>query len=182
MKKHRHAHYVIVLVLLASLFCYILLSAPALSTNGDVVLSWARQLGGGGNEVGNSTAIDSTNNVYTTGYFSGTADFDPGEKSYELSAKDSDDIFVSKLDSEGNFVWAESFGGGGADDRGNSIAVDSNDNVYVTGYFSGTVDFDPGDGIFELTSKDSQPDIFILKLSGVDGSLIWAKQIGGEKK
>ena len=54
-------------------------------------------------------------------------------------------------------------GGTGNDYGGTSIAIDSNSNVYTTGMFSGTADFDPGAGTFNLTSAGSG-DIFVSKL------------------
>ena len=104
---------------------------------------------------------------YTTGYFStyysnGTVDFDPGAGTANLGTNGSYDVWVSKLDSSGNYVWAKSFGGT-AGDRGYSVAVDSSGNVYTTGYFADTVDFDPGAGTVEL-NLDGGVDIFVLKL------------------
>ncbi|MBI3175960.1 MAG: SBBP repeat-containing protein [Chloroflexi bacterium] len=97
-----------------------------------------------------SLAIDSNDNVYTTGRFGGTIDFDPGPGTFNLTSTGFD-IFVSKLDSNGNFVWAKNMGGSGpnaytAVTTSNAIALDANGNVYVTGRFCGTVDFDPGPG------------------------------------
>lgn len=63
----------------------------------------------------------------------------------------------------GDFAFASAFGGTG-DDVGKAIATDSAGNVYSTGYFSGTVDFDPGAGTFNLTSAGSN-DVFISKLT-----------------
>jgi hypothetical protein len=84
--------------------------------------------------------------------FQGTADFDPGAGTFHLTSSGSDDIFVSKLDSAGNFVWAKAMGGPSGD-AGQGIAVDGAGNVYTTGSFQGTADFDPGAGTFNLTSS-----------------------------
>ena len=79
-------------------------------------------------------AVDSSGNVYTTGYFAGTADFDPGAGTTNLTANGSSDVFVSKLDSSGDLVWAKSFGDTSVD-YCYSVAVDSSGNVYTTGTF-----------------------------------------------
>ena len=104
-------------------------------------LIWAKNLGG--SNASTSIAVDVLRNVYITGSFRGTADFDPGPGTYNLTSAGDEDIFVTKLDASGNFVWAKKMGGA-SDDDGNSIAVDASGNVYTTGYFQGTADFDPG--------------------------------------
>jgi hypothetical protein len=91
-------------------------------------------------------------------------DFDPGAGTVNLSSAGAQDIFVQKLDASGNLVWARGMGGT-SDDVGFGIAVDSAGNVYTTGYFVGTADFDPGAGTVNLTSAGSF-DIFVSKLSG----------------
>ena len=97
--------------------------------------------------------MDGAGNVYTTGWFGGTADFDPGAGTSNLTSVGSKDIFVSKLDSAGNFVYARQLGGTQPGDfRNIPIAVDGSGNVYTTGPFTGTVDFDPGAGTSNLTS------------------------------
>jgi hypothetical protein len=124
--------------------------------------------GGSANELSYSIAVDSSGNVYTTGYFAGTVDFDPGAGTTNLTSVGSEDGFVSKLDSSGNFVWAKSFGGSSSDSV-TSIAVDSSRNVYTTGNFRDTVDFDPGAGTTNLTSGGGT-DVFILRLSSADNT------------
>lgn len=125
-------------------------------------------MGGTGTDLGLSVALDAVANIYTSGSYSGTSDFDPGPLSFSLASAGGADIFISKLDANGDFVWAESFGG--ADfDRGNSIVTDGSNNVYATGYYAGTVDFDPGTGVNALTSftiqgGNSTTDAFLLKL------------------
>ena len=86
--------------------------------------------------------------VYVTGIYKDTIDIDPGLLEYNLvpefntSGSFSFDSFVLKLDSSGNFVWANTIGGK-YDDFIKSISIDHHSNVYVTGFFSDTVDFDP---------------------------------------
>src|SRR5947207_348992 len=76
------------------------------------VLSWAKQMGGTGNEYGYSIALDASGNVYTTGSFNSTVDFDPGAGIFNLTPA-GEDIFISKLDAAGNFVWAKAMNGSG---------------------------------------------------------------------
>jgi len=139
-------------------------------------LLWAKSFGGSSSDVGNSIAVDSSGNVYTTGYFQGTVDFDPGAGTTNLTSAGAYDIFVLKLDSTGSLLWAKSFSGSSFD-LGRSIAVDSSGNVYTTGNFLSTVDFDPGVGVTNLTSAGSD-DVFVSKLDST-GSLLWAKSFGG---
>ncbi|MEQ1906683.1 MAG: SBBP repeat-containing protein, partial [Pirellulaceae bacterium] len=139
-------------------------------------LLWARSMGGGGTDAANGIAVDSTGNVYTTGSFNGTADFDPSGSVSNLVSAGSSDIFVSRLDSSGNHVWARRMGGID-DDVANGIVVDSTGNVYATGTFSGTADFDPGLGVSNLISAGSS-DIFVSKLNS-SGNYVWARSLGG---
>ncbi len=152
-----------------------------LNNNGEFI--WAKEIGRGGTDTGYSVTIDSSGNVYVTGYFSAynngsgvIVDFDPGDNTYNLTNAGGEDIFILKLDINGNFVWAKGMGGTG-NDRGYDIVVDSNSNVYTTGYFSDTVDFDPGSGAFSLTSA-GMSDIFVSKLNSA-GDFVWAKRMGG---
>jgi len=138
-------------------------------------LKWVKQFEGtGGRVYVKSIAVDASGNVYTTGYFNGTIDFDPGVSTFNLTSTGvGDNIFISKLDSSGNLVWAKQLG----DTHVNSIAVDASGNVYTTGYFDGTIDFDPETSTFDLTSIGIN-DNFVCKLDA-NGDFIWAKQMGG---
>jgi hypothetical protein len=137
---------------------------------------WAKSFGGRSNDFVSSITVDGSGNVYTTGYFSGTADFNPGAGTYNLISAGETDIFVQKLDSSGKFIWAKSFGGN-TYDFGRSITVDGSGNVYTTGQFQGTVDFDPGTDTANITSAGKY-DIYVLKLDAA-GNFIWAKSFGG---
>ena len=137
---------------------------------------WAKSFGGTSNDRGSSISTDASGNVYTTGKFVGTVDFDPGAGTAFLTSEGQYDIFVQKMDASGNFHWAKSFGG--IDwDSGNSISVDASGNIYTTGSFIGTVDFDPGAGTAFLSSE-GQFDIFVQKMDSA-GNYLWAKSFGG---
>ena len=132
--------------------------------------------GSSSSDYGYSVAVDSSGNVYTTGKFYGTVDFDPGAGTTNLTSNGGTDVFVSKLDSSGDLVWAKSFGSTTQNEIGHEVAVDSSGNVYTTGYFYNTVDFDPGAGTTNLTSNGGR-DAFVSKLDS-SGNYVWAKSFG----
>ncbi|HNX89802.1 MAG TPA: SBBP repeat-containing protein, partial [Paludibacteraceae bacterium] len=136
---------------------------------------YAKSLGGADNDQGFSIAVDVAGNVYITGYFRGTADFDPGAGTANLTSAAENDIFFAKYDAGGNYVYAKSIGGS-SQDIGNSLAVDAAGNVYLTGGFYYTVDFNPGAGTDNLTASDR--DIFIAKYDAT-GNYVFAKSMGG---
>lgn len=137
---------------------------------------WAKRLGGTGNDIGYAITVDAAENVFTTGSFRSTADFDPGPAVFNLTDAGNGDTFVSKLDASGNFVWARHMGGTGSE-TGHGIQVDYAGNVYTTGDFHVTADFDPGAGTANLISAGFN-DAFISKLDP-SGNYLWAKSIGG---
>lgn len=137
---------------------------------------WAKSLGGLNPDVSYSIDVDINCNVYTTGGFNGTVDFDPGASVFNLSAAGSEDVFILKLDSLGNFVWARSFGGNNFDSA-NALSVDIAGNIYTIGTFEGTADFDPGPGITSITSSGFY-DVFICKIDAL-GNFVWAKNLNG---
>lgn len=137
---------------------------------------WAKAMGGGGLCEGKAITTDATGNVYTTGYFTGISDFDPGVGTYTVGSNGTQDVFVSKLDATGNFVWANGIGGT-SNDNGTSISVSPLGNVYTTGFYRGTGDFDPGISTYSLTSAGFD-DIFISAINA-SGNFMWAASIGG---
>jgi PKD-like domain/Secretion system C-terminal sorting domain/Beta-propeller repeat len=150
-----------------------------LNSDGDFV--WAKSIGDCfDNITSTGIAVSAAGEVYTTGWFGGsfegTLDFDPGSEVFNLSAVWESDIFILKLNTEGDFVWAKSIGSWYYE-SGTAIALDENNNIYTTGYFNGTVDFDPGLDVFNLTSEET--DIFILKLD-TDGNFVWAGGLIGD--
>jgi len=149
--------------------------AFALKLNSAGNFVWARRIGGTGTENSNALSMDNASNVYLSGYFENTVDFDPGAATYNLASSGSLDFFVLKLNSAGNFVWARDAGGTGIE-MAFGIAADGAGNTVTVGRFAGTVDFNPGAGTTNLTSA-GDPDIFISKLDA-SGNLVWARRIG----
>jgi hypothetical protein len=130
---------------------------------------WTKQAGGSSMDFGKGIAVDRSGNAYVTGYFCGTAAFGPTT----LTSEGGDDIFIAKLNSSGDFVWAKR-AGGKYDDNGEGIAVDGSGNVYVTGSFWGAASF----GSTTLSSVSNSQDIFGAKLDG-SGNWLWVNQAGG---
>ncbi|MBL4650868.1 MAG: SBBP repeat-containing protein [Aureispira sp.] len=139
----------------------------------DHSFAWAKQVGGDKAEQGKSITVDKNGNVYTTGYFSSTGDFDPGAGVFNLNTNLwNRQILVQKLTSDGDLIWAKGFGGSGSD-HGEKIRTDLDGNVYVTGSFENTVDF----GGFTKTANGAK-DIFLMKMSS-SGTVLWVEAFGG---
>lgn len=143
-------------------------------TDGGFVQAWT--FGGLGHDYGEDLAVDEVGNIYITGKFRNSVDFDPGPDTLELASHWGYDIFVQKLDADGNLVFAVSAGGQGHD-SGQAIAVDDQGNTIVTGYFSGTAEFAMPDTVVSITSQGDD-DAFIWKLDPW-GGMVWLHAIGG---
>ncbi len=137
---------------------------------------WAKRIGGPGTDHANSIAIDRDRNVIITGLFHGTVDFDPGPNVFSLSAGVDGNGFITKLDENGEFLWAIKIIGDGFNEV-RSVKTDGTNNIIVTGLFEGTADFNPTDGESIQTSHGME-DIFLAKYTP-EGELIWAHGIGG---
>ena len=147
--------------------------------NADGSYGYTKTMGGVGNDSGVSVVLDSSDNVYLTGHYSDTVDFDPNGVGDEHTSNDfTEDIFLTKINADDSYGYTKTMGGEN-DDRSNSVTVDSLNNVYISGYFAGLVDFDPiGDGDEHSSNTDSN-DIFITKINA-DASYGGTKIIGGD--
>lgn len=129
---------------------------------------WSKRFGDALLQNAQGAAVDAAGNVYLIGYFQGDIDFGGGV----LTSAGSNDVYIAKFDSDGNHVWSKRFGDGN-NQRGQAIVLDSAGNLYVSGWFGGTIDL--GGGPLTGTGAD---DSFLAKL-GADGSHIWSKAFGG---
>lgn len=146
---------------------------------------WAFLLTDGGisNQQGYAIDVDDFGNLYITGAFRNTIDFDPGVGTSTLVGNGSSyDGYLAKYDTNGIYQWAFLIGSAGSgSDYVQDVAVDSNGDVYITGTFDpngGTIDFDPlGGGGYNLTSENSSVDFFIAKYNS-SGNCQWAYSFG----
>ena len=131
---------------------------------------WAVGAGGAEWDEGTDIAVDGSGNAWVTGYFQGTVTF--GNHTLTASGNVRGDIFVAKLDTSGNWLWAVRAGGTDTD-RGYGIAVDGIGNAWLTGRFRSTAYF----GNHALTASGSD-DIYTAKMD-TSGNWLWAVRAGG---
>lgn len=146
----------------------------------DGELAWAQRTGANGADLGLSLALDADENLWITGSFEGTVDFDPSNGSFPLTSAGAWDIFVTKRSADGALLWAGRMGGLENFDTGYDIAVDAEGNAIVMGSFFGSGDFNPGAGVHTLEASSLGSDeVFVQKLSPA-GEFLWAVALGGE--
>jgi len=145
-----------------------------LNSSGDFIL--ASHIGGPASDYCRTVAADLSGNIYAVGTFGSTMDFDPGIDTFNIDATSGTNMYILKLDALGGLVWASAFGGPNGLDYVESIAVDYLGNIYLTGLFSDTVDFDPGPDTFDLIANNG--DAFVSKLDS-SGKFIWATNLEG---
>jgi hypothetical protein len=131
-------------------------------------LQFIKREGGASGEQAISIAVDASGNIYIAGTFSGTTTFGFST----ITAAGSNDIFVAKYGSLGNFVWLQN-GGGSYSDSAKSLALDNSGNVYVTGNFEVASIFNGN----TIISK-GELDIFVIKYD-TGGIFQWIQRLGG---
>jgi len=156
------------------------LDGYVLKLNPDGHFVWVRHFGGVINSTyinglpdngrGHSIATDRTGAVYTMGTFIDTADFDPGTSTANLTAMAGySDLYLQKLNAAGDFEWVKKVSNQymaavSYDAICLNINADGRGNVYASGPFKNTVDFDPGAGVYNLTAQSPSSN-FVLKLA-----------------
>ena len=140
------------------------------------IYNWSGSFGSYSAERGNAIDVDASGNTFVVGKYRNTVDFDPGNGAFLMTSEGESDIFILKLDANGQFLWAKGIGGSSFD-YANDIKVDANGNLFITGVFKNTVDFDPSSSTHNLTSN-GQYDAFVLKMDN-NGNHIWSVSYGG---
>ena len=131
---------------------------------------WANAFHGLGSSdegIGMAIEVDQSSNILVCGEFDGSMDFDPGVGNVTLSGGG---VFVTKLDQNGNYLASYQIMGN--NNGGEGIVMDGSNNLYVTGYFKGTADFDPGAGVSNLISNSNSEDAFLLKLTNISTDIV----------
>lgn len=163
-------------LLIISLF--ILNSSQAQQLN----FSWANAMGAP-NTIGNASAIginiahDNFGNVFLSGTFQDTIDFDPGPGTVWLSSTGAYDLFLAKFNGQGNLIWVKAFAGTSTDGPV-GLVVDNNGSPILLGQFQQTLDVNPDPNITNNMVSYGNEDLFLAKLDS-NGSFLWAKQFGG---
>ncbi len=160
-----------------------------------LTLQWVIAIGDGSLPTeAKDIVVDGSGNVYVTGEFQGTTNFNPGHgtapvpgpgaeagpyNAMDVSSNGSTDIFVAKYNSGGKCQWV-STAGGTSSDQGLGIDYDDAGNVYVTGAYIGqNIDFDPSGATFNLSEYGggASGDAFVAKYSST-GTLLGAFSLG----
>src|SRR5262245_1401879 len=136
---------------------------------------WSKLFGDLNPQFPKSIASDSLGNVLLAGYYKGTIDFGGGPLMSGINPVSGlgNDGFLVKFSPTGAHLWSKNFGDlEGQEQQAYSVATDRNNNVLVTGYVVGTVDFGGGSQL-----RIGMQDIFLAKYSAT-GALQWAKRFG----
>jgi hypothetical protein len=136
----------------------------------------AFRIGASQHDESQGIAQDSQGNIYLSGNFEGTVDFDPSGEEATLTAINKYDAYLAKYDSDGNFIWVISIGGTEWI-YGRHIALDAGGNIYMAGYFKGEADFDPSSNDYMLEGVEL--DGFLAKYDP-EGNFVWAFDIGND--
>ncbi len=139
-------------------------------------LLWSRSWGGP--VWTRACTVDNSDNAYITGFYSGTVDFDPDDIDVEeRTPVAQEDIFLSKFDSDGDFLWVLSWGGNDKD-KGHAVFADDFGNVYAGGGFrSSSVDFDPDPVDADIQYSNGVYDCYLSKFDST-GDFQWANTWG----
>ncbi|MGL5888348.1 MAG: T9SS type A sorting domain-containing protein, partial [Bacteroidia bacterium] len=141
-------------------------------TNG--TCNWVKLLGGAGNDRATAVALDPNYGVlYVTGLFTGTAILN----GVTVTSTGSDDAFLIKLTTAGFTSWVRQFGQVSGGFYSQALEVDNCSNVYMTGHYLASCDFDPNAGTTTLTPIGGAADVFIVKLENTS-EFCWAKSFG----
>jgi len=123
------------------------------------------------------TAIAPDGSFFLAGTFTGSVDFDPSSNRDVRTANDSDG-FITKFNADGSYAWTATFTGRGQIAL-NSLALAPSGNIVIAGFYSDTVDFDPGTASdLHFTATADQNDAYVVELAP-NGTLVWARTFSG---
>src|SRR5207244_4076006 len=135
---------------------------------------WVKTFGGADDDAATAVAVDAAGNIFAAGTFKNSFDVQSGQAASALTSFGDTDVFLSKFDPSGNFVWARSFGGSGTE-KAAGLALDGSGNAYVAGSFQQTASF--SSGAISIAGRGSY-DAFVFKMDS-SGSPVWVQDAGG---
>ena len=130
--------------------------------------NWVIGAGSDSSEYARNIVIDNNANIYIAGTFKDRTSLD----TIALNGYGKDDMFLAKYDAAGNIQWAQ-YGGGIENEWVRGLAIDANNNIYITGIFQGTAYF----GSSAITSSGFT-DVFLASYNS-EGDLLWLIKTGG---
>lgn len=139
--------------------------------NGNLI--WFKDFGSGNFLYSEDIVTDIDGNIYVAGGYSGIMSLDDDDIPV-ITSNGTFDCFVAKFDSEGAPKWLVGFGDI-EQDAIEAMSIDNEGNIYVMGYFTGSLAFDPNNTTYDLDS-DGEQSSFIAKYDA-DGNIIWARQL-----
>ncbi len=137
---------------------------------------WHRSIVGANSLTLADLAFDSQSNLYFTGNFNASTDFNPGPANFTLNTQGGNDSFILSLDGSGNFIKAWKIANCTGNDFGQKILFDENDFMYVYGSWSNVISF--GNGTFSMTAPGSSYNDYYLMKADINGNVLWAERIG----
>lgn len=137
---------------------------------------YSTYLGGTGSDGGSSIAIDSANNAYICGS-TNSVNFPTTGGAFQPALAGSSNAFITQLNSTGTALVYSTYLGGSGNDAGNSIALDSANNAYVTGRTT-SADFPTTLGAFQTTTVAAQT-AFVTQLNSTGTALVYSTYLGG---
>src|SRR5438552_2921528 len=143
----------------------------------DPVLFYSTYLGGGGDDVGNSIAVDESGDAYVTGQIDST-NFPTTPGAFQATSMGGGDAFVTKLNATGSGLVYSTYLGGSNFDAGSGIAVDTAGSAYVAG-FTGSTNFPTSLGAFQTTYGGGTVDAFVAKVNLLGSGLVYSTYLGG---
>jgi uncharacterized protein (TIGR03437 family) len=139
-------------------------------------IAYSTYVGGSGDDIGTGIAVDSRGAVYVTGGTTSTVF--PTMRPVQAQNRGKYDVFLFKLQPNGNTLEYSTFLGGSLDDLGNRVSVDPSGNAYVSGYTLST-DF-PTKSAFQPSFGGGKTDVFIFKINATGSAVDYASYLGGD--
>lgn len=143
-------------------------------------LIWIKFIAGLSSVICNSVSVDADGNINLLGRFFDSVDFNPSdEEAFEMDGGDSGMLYFMQLNAAGEFIWANAIDGDFGLISGESMTVNMDNEIIITGGFKGSVDFDPSDDELILMADGAERDLFVAKYSQ-SGEFIWVDLIEGD--
>lgn len=169
--KNYHLYY------LAICFIVFLFLPTKILASDDLTFNWGKDIGGSGSDHAQIISKDPGGNFYLLGDFSSTVDFDPSETVENHTSAGGTDTFLSKYDSNWNYLWTKTWGSNSLYEAPYSMDWDPQGNMYIYGEFGNTVDFDTDPLVTSYATSSGSTDLYLTKYNS-DGSYGWTKTWG----